>query len=167
MQENAIRIVGDIAYVPLSQGFEAVIDASDVPLVLNRSWYVQKSQNTNYAMSGVKKNGKRTTELMHRLIAMPPKDMEVDHIDGDGLNNRRSNLRCATKSQNQRNSRRNCLNTSGFKGVHWYESKRRWQAQIMLNKKQHHLGYFKTAEEAHSAYVAASERLHGEFGRTN
>lgn len=92
---------------------------------------------------------------------------EIDHIDGDRSNNRICNLRIATKSQNQCNSKKSARNNSGFKGVHWNTRKNMWQAQIMLNKRQHNLGYFETAKDAHAAYAAASERMHGEFGRTH
>ena len=92
--------------------------------------------------------------------------MQVDHIDGDGLNNRRGNLRLATAGQNQHNKGLQRNNTSGFKGVRWRSDKGKWVARIDKDGKRRHLGYFDTVEGAHSAYVAASMAIHGEFGRT-
>ena len=91
---------------------------------------------------------------------------EIDHVNGIRNDNRFVNLRPATRSQNQQNTRRQINNTSGFKGVSWFEPTRRWKAYINLRRKQIHLGYFDTPEEAHAAYCAASEALHREFGRT-
>jgi len=90
----------------------------------------------------------------------------VDHVDGNGLDNRRSNLRLATASQNQCNQRRSSANSSGFKGVTWCRKGKRWKARIKVNKVLKHLGTFTSPEAAYAAYCAASERFHGEFGRT-
>jgi hypothetical protein len=91
---------------------------------------------------------------------------EIDHIDGDRLNNRISNLREATSSENKRNTRKRSNNTSGFKGVSFDKSKKLWTAQIATNRKYIHIGRFKTPEAAYEAYCAAAERLHGDFAQT-
>ena len=91
-----------------------------------------------------------------------PED-EIDHIDGDPANDRWSNLRQATRSQNLQNARIGQRNTSGFKGVS--PRKNRWMAQITLHGTAHYLGCFAAPEEAYAAYVAAAERLFGEFAR--
>jgi hypothetical protein len=91
---------------------------------------------------------------------------EIDHINGDGFDNRISNLRLATRSQNNMNVRAHRDSTSGLKGAYWDKRSRTWLAQIRLNGKQHYLGKYDTAEEAHAAYCAAAERLHGAFART-
>jgi hypothetical protein len=107
----------------------------------------------------------------HRLVflwmvgAWP--ENEVDHQDGNRLNNRWSNLRQATPSENRMNKGMRSDNTSGRKGVCLDRRSKRWQAQVMLSKKRHHLGYFDTPEEAHAAYVEAARRLHGKFARTS
>lgn len=103
--------------------------------------------------------------LVHRLAflymtgSFP--SMLVDHIDGDIKNNRWSNLREATYQQNtQANHRGNRNNTSGFRGVYWVKSRQRWQAKIMVNKKEIHLGFFECPLRAHEAYRAKKAEVH-------
>lgn len=83
----------------------------------------------------------------------------------NALDNRRANLRLATKSQNQMNRRIQRNNTSGFKGVHLFKRTGKFRAYIMVQGKEKHLGYFATAEEAHVAYVKAAVEIHGEFAQ--
>ncbi len=90
---------------------------------------------------------------------------EVDHKDGDGLNNRWDNLRVATRSQNHANSKRASDNTTGFKGVR-KQRNGRYQARIAIKGKRLHLGTFQTPEAAHAAYCKAAKELFGEFART-
>jgi hypothetical protein len=90
----------------------------------------------------------------------------LDHINMDKSNNRIANLRDATATQNQRNKRAPKNNTSGFKGVCWYPTRKSWRAHIKINKKFTHLGYYKTKEEAALAYEKAAKELFGEFART-
>lgn len=89
----------------------------------------------------------------------------IDHRDGDGTNNRWTNLRQATRSQNCANCRRPRDNTSGYKGVHHYRRSGKWTAQICSNRKRFHLGTFETREEAREAYLKAARKLFGEFAR--
>ena len=117
--KRPIRIDGAHAYVPLTQGREAIIDVADVSLVDGHTWWLGKG---GYAVRVYKVNGKQTTVYMHRVISACPEGQEVDHIDGDGLNNRRSNLRNATKAQNAYNVGPRRTNTSGYKGVSLYLS---------------------------------------------
>lgn len=159
-----IRIEGDVAYVPLTHGYEAIIDAADVPLVDGVSWFARIKPRTVYALSNTPRPKRRMVRL-HRIIMGEPDGLEIDHIDGDGLNNRRSNLRVATSSQNKHNMRAHTDSRSGFKGVTWTRGK--WLAQIGLNGKNRGIGYFDTPEAAHAAYCAASAKLHGEFGRSS
>ena len=95
----------------------------------------------------------------------PPTGFDVDHEDGDGLNNRWTNLRLATGTQNNANSRRRTDNTSGFKGVRYHAKSGRYQARITRNGRQRSLGLYPTPEEAHSAYTAAASELFGDFAR--
>ena len=102
--------------------------------------------------------------LMHRHILQPPVDLEVDHRDNDGLNNRRSNLRMATRSQNMTNKEYG-VGISGYRGVSRNGS--RWRARVIHNNKEHHIGTFDTIEEAAKAYDQLAKELHGEFAMLN
>jgi hypothetical protein len=162
-----IRIEGNIAYVPLTQGYEAVIDAADALSIGRYNWKVRVEKHTAYAQRGVNLSrfGKGwKTVLMHREILQAAHGFEVDHISGDGLDNRRENLRAATKSENVINGRLRAVNKAGLKGASPRNG--RWVAQIRHGGKQLWLGMFDTPEAAHAAYCEASARLHGEFGRT-
>lgn len=161
MNTRQIVVIGECAYIPLTQGYYATIDACDVHLVEGYCWTPIVRKHTVYAY---RKNQGRTT-MLHRVIMGEPEGMTVDHWDGDGLNNRRSNLRVATKAQNNRNQRLTDRNTSGYKGVSWHKGDKRWRACIHVNNRYVHLGHFLTIEEAHLAYVTASANLHQEFGR--
>jgi hypothetical protein len=161
-----IRIEGDLAYVPLTKGYEAIIDVADIPLVEAHNWYAHVQSHAVYAECSLQRNKNRHALIMHRVIMGDPAGFDIDHRDGDGLNNRRSNLRIATRAQNLHNQRIVRRNTSGFKGVSWNKRDHKWQARIYVNNKQFSLGYHATPELAHAAYCEASARLHGEFGRT-
>jgi hypothetical protein len=91
---------------------------------------------------------------------------EIDHVNGDGLDNVFANLRLATRSEQNRNVRAHRDSTSGLKGAYWDKRTSTWLAQIRHEGKQHYLGKYQTAEEAHAAYCEAARRLHGEFART-
>jgi len=160
-----IRIDGDVAYVPLTKGHEAVINAADVHLVANTNWCVLIEAHTVYAVR-TGPRPKQSSIRMHRVIMGEPVGLQVDHRDGDGLNNRRDNLRVATSSQNAQNQRRSSANLSGHKGVGFHKTSGKWRARIKLNGKRKHLGYFDTPEDAHEVYCKVSAELHGEFGRT-
>lgn len=163
-----IPIGPSIAYVPLTKGQFSLIDADDAHLIGRWNWRAQWKANAKvfYASrkSG-KSEGRRCNILMHRQIMGDPEGFQVDHIHGDTLDNRRSELRIATGSQNQWNTKMRSDNASGFKGVSWHTATGRWQAKISAHKKRMHLGYFDTAQEAHEAYCVAAREYHGEFRR--
>lgn len=161
------RVVGDVAYVPLTKGYEAVIDVADLHIVSGYNWTALVAPHAVYAYRAENSDEKRRNVYMHRAIMGEPDGMEVDHIDCIGLNNRRANLRLATRSENGRNRRRQKNSASGLKGVSWNAKDRVWVAFISADRKQRYLGQFSTQEEAHSAYVAASNIIHGPFGRPN
>ena len=102
---------------------------------------------------------------IHRIIMEAPKGSHVDHINGDKLDNRKSNLRICTAQQNGANSRIGKNNTSGYKGVTWNKRRKLWQAQIMVARKNINLGVFSDPKEAHAAYVSAANDNFGEFAR--
>lgn len=101
--------------------------------------------------------------MLSRLVTACPPDLDVDHIDGDHMNNLDSNLRCCTVSQNLMNSGARKRGTSGYKCVSFHRRTGKWQAAYRLNKKDVYIGLFNTPEEAHEAYCAAVKDLHGEF----
>lgn len=161
-----IRIEGDVAYVPLTKGYEAVIDASDLGIVGRFAWSTLPKAHTIYAQrkaTGI--NGERRTVRLHRAILNAQDGELVDHVDGNGLNNRRSNLRICNSAQSAQNRGRKVTNKSGYKGVYWFAKSQKWRAIIGANGKKHHLGCFGCKTAAAVAYVAAAKRLHGEFAR--
>lgn len=168
-----IRIEGNVAFITLTMGYESVIDADDVTMVSDRNWsaLVRRKKDgevrTVYAISNKTVGaGKQKMIFMHRVLLGPPDGMHCDHIDGDGLNNRRANIRAATPSQNHCNQRTAYNSESGTKGVFRHKGRRKWQAAITKNGKRFYLGSFDTKEAAAAAYSSASAKLHGQFGRT-
>lgn len=129
----------------------------------NGRWYAYR----NIQLS----DGRRTTQLMHRLIMGEPSGLEIDHIDKSpegGLDNREANLRIVTSPQNQWNQGVRKNNTSGFKGVNWHKSTGKWIARIRIaGGRRICLGQFDTPEAAAQAYNEASVKYHGEFGFIN
>lgn len=144
----------------------AIVDCADYSSIISRrgTWYAWKGVRGNlYAHTAC-----RPTVSMHRLISGAPKGMSVDHVNGNGLDNRRENLRVCTHSENMKNQ--GPRNGRKYKGC-YYNPKRlgrlKWSASIRANGKVEFLGRFATEIEAASAYDVASEKLHGVFGRKN
>ena len=168
-QIRPIRVEGNIAYVPLTRGYEAIIDAADVSLVDGYNWSANLrffrggSIRTVYAYRQQRLGGRKIMILLHRHLLGAPSGILVDHKDGCGLNNRRRNLRQANGSQNAQNSQTPVTNTSGARGATWLPKTRKWQVQIKANGRCYHIGSFTDRGEAARAYEAASARLHGEF----
>ncbi len=154
-----------MVFIPLTQGKVTVVDDEDAMLA-QYTWGVaiHKRCNAMYATRSVKTSeGLRRLCYMHReILGVKNPKVAVDHIDGDGLNNRRCNLRVVTWSENLRNrsgpQRNNC---SGYLGVCWNKKDKKWVAQIKANGKIKYLGSFKTAEEANEARLAAEKELWG------
>ena len=122
------------------------------------------SRNQQYCAIGF--NDKRY--YAHRLAyyfctGIDPGENHIDHIDGNGLNNKFANLRLATSAQNSFNQKTRADNTSGYKGVTKHRNK--WKVQITAHGFYYHLGTFDTPELAHMAYCKAAAELHGEFAR--
>jgi hypothetical protein len=144
------------ALVPLRDGRYARVSDEDAERVASLRWHGAQGR---YAGSGSHKSG--TFMSMHRFILDCPPGSEPDHINGDPLDNRRENLRCASRAENTMNRGLSKANTSGFRGV--YPSKGRWCAKI----KKHHLGYFLSKEEAARAYDLAARAMFGDFAQLN
>ena len=104
---------------------------------------------------------------MHRVINDTPKILGTDHIDGNPLNNQKSNLRNATKSQNGMNRKSNRNSSSKYKGISWNKQNKKWRGEIQKNKKRYGLGYFKSEIEAARAYNKKALELFGEYARLN
>ena len=154
--------------IPLTQGQVALIDDEDFELVSKYNWCAAWAPTVRgyYASTHNKtSDGGRTTLLLHRVIANPPKGIDVDHINRNTLDNTRANLRLASRAQNAWNSPHNIKNTSGFKGVHWHRQYNGWMARISVNGKRITLGVRSTPEEAFELYKDAAAQLHGEFAR--
>lgn len=151
----------------LSNGMPTTIGDEDLALVLPYRWHADVREGLTYAVAVVRVASRKRKIYMHRLITGGPRDVRIDHIDGNGLNNVRTNLRPSTNTENARNTRLARNNTSGFKGVYWYRRDGCWRAQIMVDRRCLHLGYFATAEQAAEAYDAAAVRYFGAFARTN
>jgi hypothetical protein len=145
---------------------EVLIDDEDYDKIKKYHWYVRQSHGIFYANAQIMVNYKRTTFHIHKII-MNTKSV-VDHINGNGLDNRKCNLRICTIKQNSTNLKKCKRNISGYKGVSAIAEKNsvKYIAQITYNYKNIYLGLFDTAQKAHSAYCEASKKYHGEFGRT-
>lgn len=151
--------------------YESIISIEDFDLN-QYNWCVHKVRNTIYAYRNSYQSQKaKQTIMMHRVILSRKlgRDLlpteHVDHIDGNGLNNTRDNLRLATNSQNQHNARKQSRNSSGYKGVGWHKASKKWRARIMTSNGRIDIGYFDTPELAYEAYCKAAIEYHGEFAR--
>lgn len=153
--------------IQLTQNKIAVVDDEDFESLNRFKWFAQKNKQTFYAARNEPRAaGKRTLILMHKIISGARGKIQIDHCDGDGLNNRKINLRIATNQQNSQNRRPNGL-TSKFKGVFYNAARNKWQAQITVDKKRKMLGRFQTENEAARAYDAAARQNFDEFARLN
>jgi hypothetical protein len=162
----------EIVGLALADGSVALVSRADLPLVVGYRWHrhnVRGEGRLFYAVCRPKVGGRRErTVWMHRLLLGEPEGLEIDHINGDGLDNRRGNLRTATRLENARNIRPR--SHTGLKGVRLKSRPlaKPWVAVIHPGAgREIHLGYFATPEEAARAYDAAAREHFGEFARLN
>lgn len=155
------------AEIPLTRGYVALVDDEDAARVLAISaWYAEVHPRARTVYAAAKSPGTRRTIHMHSVVTGWS---YVDHVDGDGdgLNNRRANLRPATQTQNNGNARRRRDNTSGYKGVYFDARRGHWAAQISIDGRRLHLGVFADPVDAARRYDAAAVYYFGEFARPN
>jgi hypothetical protein len=157
----------------LTQSKVAFIDDEDFERVNKYKWRYAKSKKWNSAYAygyntfqHADNQNRRTLPLHRFILGLSPDDKRVvDHIDGNGLNNLRANLRIATRSQNMANSK--VRSSSTYKGVYSLKDRKAFKATITKNRISTHLGYFPTAIEAARAYDQKAKELFGEFAALN
>lgn len=153
--------VEEMKEISLTQGKVAIVDDEDYPKLSQHKWYAAKQRTGNFyaVRQSPRVKGKRhqTQIWMHVVIFGTPKGMETDHINGNGLDNRRENLRVVTIRQNQQN--RHQKKSSKYPGVFWSTRSGKWIARMRINGKQHHLGYFPVEGDAGNAYVKGCREL--------
>ncbi len=173
--ENSFRVFGNLAVIDISTSAfpesHAIIDSTDLVTVLagGGRWHPYKGarSNTLYAVRKFGPSNSRGSHRMHRIILSENEALAVDHRDGQGLDNRRSNLRPATSSQNAMNCRKNRTGTSIFKGVSFASGRNLWKAEICINRKRIFIGRFAVEEDAARAYDAKAIELFGDFAVLN
>jgi hypothetical protein len=149
--------------VPLTKGRMALIDYEDAALIFQRKWYVMTSYDTIF-YAATCENGKHL--FMHRFILKPPQSQIIDHINGDGLDNRRQNMRLASHSLNAMNADYP-LGASGYRGVSWNAAKKKWIAVHYGDDDRKQIGSFNTAEAGAQAYDLFVINKLGPTARTN
>lgn len=156
-----------VVFIPLTQGKVTVIDFDDFEKVREFKWHVTVRKKRGYAArNSGHSEGKRRLILLHRELVEGA--ITVDHIDGDGLNNRRYNLRAASYQQNNFAFRRKSSGCSSvFRGVTWDRRLRKWKAAFQLNRAYNHVGLFMSEVEAAKAYDSAVKKAFGEFAACN
>lgn len=135
-----------------------MVDDADYEEFKKHKWCTNRSGNIHYAMRHIKKeDGKQTLLYMHQAVIGKNSNLHIDHIDGNGLNNQRNNLRHVTPRQNSQNL--HIPKSSQYTGVYWHKRDEKWMSQIRINGKVKYLGYFENEYAAHLAYLNASKNL--------
>lgn len=149
-----------MAYIDLTQGKVALIDDEDYEYLSQWKWYYHKS---GYAVRTDYSTGQQRSVKMHRLVNDTPIGYDTDHKNRNKLDNRKSNLRTATRSQNSSNYGVQAHNTSGHKGVRWHKVSNRWQSRISYQGVTITLGLYREYEDACNVYDNADIQLRGQF----
>jgi hypothetical protein len=157
--KNKVKDFGDHAGICLYGGNITLVDWEDLPTALSHHWRELKYPNTSYAICSVKISDKWTTLRFHRFIMGVMDDLEIDHVNGCGLDNRRANLRVCTSRQNKYNLTCQPRNKHGLRGVAFEGRKRKkqWEARICTLGVTRFLGRFHTKQEAAQAYLNAAK----------
>lgn len=144
----------------------ALVDDEDYAKLLPYTWSIRNlGRHTDLLYVWSSKKGGLKPLAMHRFLTDAPKGMVVDHIDGNCLNNQKSNLRLCSQADNLRNAYPQAGCKSKFKGVGFQNGK--WKGSIRVNRKRIHLGYFKKEVDAALAYNSAAVQYFGDFARLN
>lgn len=149
--------------IPLTKGYEAIVDDEDYEFLMKWKWHALISPSGNIYAERCERPLRQKIKhiMMHRVINQTPEGFKTDHRNGNGLDNRRHNLRTATHSQNMMNRRPNVKGSSRYKGVSWHKQHRKWCAVIQGR----HIGLFVNEREAALAYAARAAEKFGEFNR--
>lgn len=150
--------------ITASDGTAITVDDEDLAYLSQWKWHIRRGSRSVYAWARIERDGVTKHTYMHRLLVDPPSGLLVDHINGDSLDNRRSNLRTATPSQNSQNRR--TTPPSGYRGVTRHKG-RNWQAQLTYGGKNHYLGVYTDAVAAARAYDSKALELFGDYARLN
>jgi len=155
--------------IPLTRGFFALVDNDDYNKLIKYKWFAssEKGRSTIYALRQTKISGSQRCLSMHRAILNAPKGVQVDHINHNGLDNRRANLRLCTRQQNQFNRKMQTKHSSSWKGVRWVKERHKWRSEIQYNTRTIHIGYFDSEIQAAKAYNKKAKKLFGEFANIN
>jgi hypothetical protein len=155
--------------VPLTRGLCCLIDESDIDAIRQTCWTAKRTTGGWYAhgLLGRGTSGKWCYVAMHELLLRIDDGINVDHINGNGIDNRRCNLRPCSQQENCMNRIRRCDSSSQYKGVGWYPKYSKWFAKIQCGDAKEFLGYFASEVDAAVAYDSAARRLFGEFARLN
>jgi len=159
-------------YIQLTKGFNAIVDNDEYQRCIKHKWYACFSGKKVYARTYINDGIKPKWIRMHRFICHNLKTSCLDHINGNGLDNRKCNLRASTHSQNMYNSEKRKIyngkkSSSKFKGVSWFKPAKLWISQIGYKGKLHYIGYFTSEIEAAKAYDKKAKELFGEFAKLN
>lgn len=147
----------------LTQNKITIVDDEDFERLNKFKWHAHSTPHIFYAARTF--NNKMI--YMHRYIMKTEGKLQVDHINGNPLDNRKSNLRIVTQKQNTRNSKMKNTNTSGYKGVYWYKRSKKWCTHIHVDGKTINLGYFDDKNDAAKVYNEAAIKYFGEFAKLN
>jgi hypothetical protein len=157
---NTYDLSGDYGIGYTLKGEEFYFDLEDYDKIKDYCWFI----NIGYVKTNININNIQKQIFLHSLIIFKNNNLlDIDHIDGNPLNNRKYNLRICTHQQNGMNMKIPSHNTSGFKGVTWCKDKNKWRAQIKLNQKMIYLGYYKNKEDAIDARIEAEKKYFGEY----
>ncbi len=149
-------------HIKLSQGLFATVDDADFEWLNQWHWTAMKKgprSKGHYAYRQEGKRDSRRTIVMHRFILNTPEGLDTDHIDNDGLNNQRSNLRAVDRTQNNYNTGLRCNNTSGYRGISWSKRVKAWRVFIGGSKTRKELGHYKDLAKAVKVRLAAENEV--------